>query len=367
MAILADHKVTAFFNDLEMQDDAGDLELLVEAERRGLLNDATAALLARARELSLVPPLHGDNVLCVYSVVYLGGVDLKHAKTVDMPALMNSVAALVHRPHSPDQKKLVFYDKSLCLKQHVLEGGDIDLCVPSIKQALVMDTTLVLLCKANRDDELALRAHAFCFSKKRKAIEAADKFGELAAATQKSFEEEVRMMRTKSPVYHVHLKRGEDGFGFNFIGPQNSLEPPGIFITRVRKEDCHPYMRKGLEILTVNGRCVEDCNVHEVLQMVKDSKTDLVLEVQENPVGFAIYQAKFNKKPTVLYRHEPAYDNPNLDTSIKQWESPTRPQALYDNVVNGDLQMQPAASAEGNEAALNATGESGRRESVQAK
>eukprot|EP00045_Choanoeca_perplexa_P008655 m.81387 g.81387 ORF g.81387 m.81387 type:complete len:403 (-) comp14571_c0_seq2:199-1407(-) len=326
-----------FFNDLELKEHDEDVDLLLQAERRGLLNRQTEALLAEARRRGLAPPKRGSGTpLERYQVYYIGAASLYDVPTSRLPTIdevqtvlrkisqnprMGCEAVMImeiyplivklydvteeEKPRSRTLERV----KALTLRKFTggrrphrnLEGLKVDdsmLVVEhnreSIKTFLAYNKTVACVTQG-RDDITGkdlFTVHAYRFEDKRKALEIAN---HLRQAHEGLTQRQQQAEENRAPIERINLERTEDqDFGISVIGPKVKSEfGDGLFISNITPgspADRHPLVKVGLQILRVNAVAMEDYTMAECRDSIQQSGQIVVLDLQANPHGYALYQ-----------------------------------------------------------------------------
>eukprot|EP00049_Salpingoeca_infusionum_P016153 m.326363 g.326363 ORF g.326363 m.326363 type:complete len:413 (-) comp16021_c0_seq7:3291-4529(-) len=369
MAALRDDQVAKFFNDMELSDNVSDLYLLVEAEKRGLLNDTCKQILAEARKRGWIAPKPGtEEVLNTYVVRYLGGATIGRAADIDGAVSPKQVAQTLSKitdtPRIDHSTPLV-----LEVRSHVLQAFDVlasqsrerssTTTLKKLKQltlrrltgqkrdledqeVLGMSTENALLvtehsrhdivtflafdkfvtCIVEEDDPLTaekmLLCHAYKCREKSKAIEIADHL-RTSHRTILKVDQERRQKLYPTERITLECPGGNAQYGFHMLGPTSHVEATtGVFIYQIDEGTIasrHPMIKIGLQIVAVNGTNTEEATLSECRELIRMSPAMIVLDLRENPYGYGMHQYRMGQRqPTVQYSGRGAVD---LDAELE--------------------------------------------------
>eukprot|EP00051_Salpingoeca_urceolata_P023443 m.397491 g.397491 ORF g.397491 m.397491 type:complete len:509 (+) comp20107_c1_seq2:1142-2668(+) len=330
----------SFFNELELdREDESDLELLLEAEQRGLLDEITSELLAEARRRGFVPEANASQSLR-FEVRFIGSHDIScndggqpsseeiadavyqvETSPLRDPASERCILELgpggakVLMPQIPDNWSPRTVQKTLrkTLRPGKLKAPEnfkmeVVLChmLADISSLERLDKTLNIVMAHNDDGDVFYTVFVYKFREKKKAMDASSYLRQAFMTVLN------RRLKTggDATTFQVSLNRGPNGYGITFIGPQTDEEPAqGIFITRVNKDSpagqlhgLHP----GLEIVEVNGASVQFSTVPKVRRMIKEATGadgGVSLTLRENAHGFAECERQLGRnRPDVQFQ-----------------------------------------------------------------
>eukprot|EP00055_Hartaetosiga_balthica_P018179 m.129875 g.129875 ORF g.129875 m.129875 type:complete len:482 (-) comp9464_c0_seq7:2134-3579(-) len=390
---LDEEKVIEFFNDLELKDDHSDLYLLLEAEKRRLLNPVCDQILVEARRRGWMKPLEGsEGRLEVYQVKYLGATYIKNVNSGDnivTSHVSEALSIISKNPRAAFQSHLLMevhaaylrvFDverdnmegsstmrrlKNLTLRKILgkkTSGSEKDLTDKKtdncemimehdrdkIVNFLSFDRIVAIVVKeTDFTDKVVFNCHAYKLSHQNKAFEVADHL----RVTHEGILKRKEVMRKKQyPIERVTLScsKNNGSYGINLIGPSTRVEAStGVFILKIDKGSVaskHPVLKEGLQILAVNGINTEEVTVSECREQIRASKSSVVLDLQENPFGFGLHQYQQGvRKPFVNYHLEiPSMNESRVDgvtlqglhnTSSVKVDSPSKMNSLSSSIA----------------------------------
>eukprot|EP01147_Barroeca_monosierra_P001618 gene1618-4754_t len=335
-------QIEKFFNDLELREDQDDLELLVVAEKRGLINATCQTILREARRRGIIPPREEDEgVLETYDVNYLGAATVETAdrsNTISEPSILRSVAKVAKNPRQAFQTPLLMEVHSSVVKvfdvqdtlEHRLSFGSRTLrklrdatlrrltsrkreSSDSVKGINKDNAVLVvehmrrevhsfvsfnksIACVVREKDytgKMMFVCHAYRCHSHVKAREIAD---HLRVSHRSILEKEREARRRQYPIERVSLVCATDDerFGLSLIGPLTHNEAlTGVFISSIDPSspaDRDPRVRTKLQIIAINGKNTEESVVSECRELLLASHPMIVIDLQENPIGFGLYE-----------------------------------------------------------------------------
>lgn len=77
----------------------------------------------------------------------------------------------------------------------------------------------------------------------------------------------------------ITLKRGRNGLGFSFVGGQGSRREDMKIFVKFVSVDIEGNLKKGDQIISVNGRSLERCTHDEAANILKNAEGDVTLIV----------------------------------------------------------------------------------------
>ncbi|EDQ85436.1 uncharacterized protein MONBRDRAFT_34306 [Monosiga brevicollis MX1] len=319
-----------FFNDLELAEERerNDIELLLEAERRGLLDENCDKLLSEARRRGLAPPAPGSGEpLERYEVQYNGSVSLFDIPMHRLPSLdevQGGVRRITHNPRMNCESILLLlvypdvlrvYDvldepeleasarrrtlarmASMTLRKFTggrRERRSVDrdnfnldqatLVVEHMRESIrtfVAYNRTVACVTQDRDDITGkdkYMVHAYRFQDRRKAAEIAN---HLRQSHEGLIERRELREASRMPVVRATLDRLPNtagDFGIGLVGAKV-------------KSEATDDLAVGLQVIKINAQSVEDYTMAECRDLLRASGDCVVLDLQENPHGFSLYQ-----------------------------------------------------------------------------
>ncbi|EGD74770.1 hypothetical protein PTSG_07006 [Salpingoeca rosetta] len=363
-------KVEQFFNDLELREDQGDLDLLVVAEQRGLLNDTCRTLLSEARRRGLLPPKPDSEVILeTYDVQYLGASVIEGADTekgIEPPSISHAVGRIAKNPRVSFQTPLLMevhtgeikvYDltdssgrreslgtrtlrrlKSVTLRRMTgrkksstgsLRGSttdDAELVVEHHRRNIYTFSAFdkAVACVMREKDftgKLAYVCHAYKCRDKRKALEIAH---HLRVSHDDILKREKDTIKQHFPLERVTIMcPTEDAYyGLNLVGSTTHAEATtGVFVSSIDKDspaDKDTRVRVGLQIVAINGNITDDSTIAECRTLIRQSKDMIVLDLQENPMGFGIHEYNQGMRRPVVNFDPEGHSRASLSQHVDQ-------------------------------------------------
>eukprot|EP00056_Hartaetosiga_gracilis_P005428 m.84556 g.84556 ORF g.84556 m.84556 type:complete len:522 (-) comp12161_c0_seq3:167-1732(-) len=361
---LNNDKVTEFFNDLELKDDHSDLMLLLEAEKRKLLNPVCEQILLEARRRGWVKPLKGSSGrLEVYQVKYLGAMRIRGVLSGDdilSSHVSEAVSRITRNPRAAFQTHLLLevhpeslrlFDveskdrnegsktlkrlKNLTLRKILgqrssgsttditkTNTSDCELVIEHDREKIIrflsFDRIVAVVVKEmDFTDKLVFNCHAYKLKNQSMAFEVAD---HLRVTHEGILNQRESRKKKRYPRERVTLSCHDNSghYGIHLIGPSTRVEAAtGVFILKIDKDSVaarHKGLKEGLQVLSVNGIDTEDVTVAECREQILASTSSVVLDLQENPFGFGLHQyEKGVRKPTVSYHLNNDTDETRID------------------------------------------------------
>ncbi|XP_048728298.1 protein lin-7 homolog C-like isoform X2 [Ostrea edulis] len=103
----------------------------------------------------------------------------------------------------------------------------------------------------------------------------------------------------------VELPKTEEGLGFNVMGGKEQNSP--IYISRIIQEgvaDRHGGLKRGDQLLSVNGVSVEGEHHEKAVELLKQAKGTVKLVVRYNPRVLEEMEARFDKQRVSTRRRQ---------------------------------------------------------------
>ncbi|XP_058807325.1 protein lin-7 homolog C-like [Phymastichus coffea] len=104
----------------------------------------------------------------------------------------------------------------------------------------------------------------------------------------------------------VELPKTEEGLGFNVMGGREQNSP--IFISRIIPggvADRHGGLKRGDQLLSVNGVCVEGENHEKAVELLKQAQNSVKLVVRYTPRVLEEMEMRFDKQRSRRRSHVP--------------------------------------------------------------
>ncbi|XP_008204059.1 protein lin-7 homolog C isoform X1 [Nasonia vitripennis] len=101
----------------------------------------------------------------------------------------------------------------------------------------------------------------------------------------------------------VELPKTEEGLGFNVMGGREQNSP--IYISRIIPggvADRHGGLKRGDQLLSVNGVCVEGENHEKAVELLKQAQNSVKLVVRYTPRVLEEMEMRFDKQRTARRR-----------------------------------------------------------------
>ncbi|XP_014208423.1 protein lin-7 homolog C-like [Copidosoma floridanum] len=101
----------------------------------------------------------------------------------------------------------------------------------------------------------------------------------------------------------VELPKTEEGLGFNVMGGREQNSP--IYISRIIPggvADRHGGLKRGDQLLSVNGVCVEGENHERAVELLKQARDSVTLVVRYTPKVLEEMEMRFDKQRAVRRR-----------------------------------------------------------------